>query len=107
LPGATRQVTVRFMKRLLAERRERSKQLFGNSYMLELCAALDDVRERTRLTVLAEQSGIGPSLFSAPLRRLRQLELVLPDPHPDDDHRDRWFRPAQSSLWATSRELLG
>jgi hypothetical protein len=87
--------------------RERSKRLFGNSYVLEVCAALADVPDRTTLTALIGDSGLSPSVYSGPLRRLRGLGLIVADAHPDDDHRERWFRPADTRLWETAKELRG
>lgn len=85
--------------------RVRSKRLFGHSYMLEICAALGGVSERTNLTELLGKSGLAPSLYSAPLTRLRALGLLVPDPRDGDDHRQRWFRPETSQLWAAANEL--
>lgn len=87
--------------------RARSKRLFGNSYLLEVCAALADVQDRTNLTALIGDSGLSPSVYSVPLRRLRGLGLIVDDVRPEDDHRERWFRPAGTGLWATAKELRG
>lgn len=73
--------------------------------MLEVCAALDDVGDRTNLTQLIGSSGLSPSLYSGPIRCLRGLGLVVADQRPDDDHRERWFRPLDTQLWAAAKEL--
>lgn len=87
--------------------RARSKSLFGNSYVLEVCAALAEVQDRTTLTALIGASGLSPSLYSVPLRRLRALGLIVDDVRTGDDHRERWFRPIDTRLWATAKELRG
>jgi hypothetical protein len=88
-----------------AEVRARSKQLFGNSYMLEVCAALNEVDYRTNLTELLGTSGPSPSLYVGPLHRLVSAELLILDPRPDDDRRERWYRPTNTGLWRVAREL--
>ena len=50
--------------------RQRSKRLFGNSYMLEVSAAVHHVRDRTNLTELIGSSGLSPSLYAASLHAL-------------------------------------
>jgi hypothetical protein len=87
------------------EVRVRSKRLFGHSYMLEICAALNDVTDRTTLTQLLGESSLSPSVYAGVLTRLRAVGLLVPDPRPDDDHRERWFRPEPSGLWAAAAEL--
>ena len=89
-----------------AEVRARSKQLFGNSYMLEVCAALDAVTERTNLTELLGVSGTSPSLYTGPLRRLRSVGLLIQDSRSEDDRRERWYRPAKTDLWRVALELV-
>jgi DNA-binding MarR family transcriptional regulator len=87
------------------EVRVRSKRLFGNSYMLEVCAALGSVEDRTNLTELLGESGLSRSLYVAPLRRLLAEDLVALDPRPTDDRRERWYRPADTGLWRVAQEL--
>ncbi len=89
-----------------AEVRVRSKRIFGNSYMLEVCAALDAVRGRTNLTELLGTSQMSPSVYAGPLHRLLSVELLIPDPRPGDDRRERWYRPAKVGLWRVARELV-
>ncbi len=88
-----------------AEIRVRSKRLFGNGYVLEVCAALHAVRDRTNLTELVGTSGLSPSLYSGPLHRLLDVGLLTPDQRPEDDRRERWYRPTKTSLWRAAREL--
>lgn len=85
--------------------RVRSKRLFGNSYMLEVCAALDAVQDRTNLTELVRSSGLSPCLYSGPLQKLLSAGLLTPDRRPEDDRRERWYRPAPTGLWRVAREL--
>ena len=87
------------------EIRRRSKELFRNAYMLEVCAAIDKAGGRVNLTSLVGDSGLSPSLYSGPLRRLAGLGLLVDDPQPTDDRRERWYKPAKSRLWATARQL--
>lgn len=88
-----------------SEIRRRSKELFRNSYMLEICAALADVEDRTNLMTLVDGTGLSPSLYSGPLRRLAGLGLLLDAQRADDDHRSRWYRPVESKLWDAARQL--
>jgi hypothetical protein len=85
--------------------RERSKELFRNSYMLEICAAIDRADGRVNLSSLIGGTHLSPSLYSGPLRRLARLGLLLDAPRPGDDHRSRWYEPAESQLWVAAREL--
>jgi len=73
--------------------------------MLEICAAIDRADGRVNLTTLVAGTGLSPSLYSGPLRRLADLGLLLHDPQPDDDHRERWYSPVKSQLWVAAREL--
>ena len=82
-----------------------SKRLFGNAYMLEVCAALDAVDDRTNLTELVGPSGPSPSLYAGPLQRLLGAALLTPEPRPGDDRRARWYRPTRTGLWQAAREL--
>jgi len=86
------------------EVRLRSKRLFGNAYMLEVCAGLSAV-QRTNLTALLGPAGPSPSLYAAPLRRLVDAGLLMLDPQPEDDRRERWYRPTPTDLWRVAREL--
>jgi DNA-binding transcriptional ArsR family regulator len=88
------------------EVRVRSKQLFGNSYMLEVCAALDAVKDRTNLTELLHSSNTSPSLYSAPLHRLLEAGLITREPRSGDGYRERWYRPGKTGLWRVARELV-
>lgn len=87
------------------EVRRRSKDLFRNAYMLEVCAAIDRAGGRVNLSLLISETGLAPSLYSGPIRRLAGLGLLLDDTRPGDDHRERWYRPAKSQLWIAAREL--
>lgn len=89
-----------------AKVRVRSKSLFGNSYMLEVCAAIDAVTDRTNLTELIGISGMSPSLYTGPLHRLQSVGLLIPDSRADDDRRERWYRPARTGLWRVAQELV-
>jgi hypothetical protein len=73
--------------------------------MLEICAAVGDAG-RVNLTSLLSNSGVAPAGYSGPIRRLADLGLLLRDPQPGDDHRERWYRPADSQLWVAARELV-
>ena len=85
--------------------RQRSKQLFGNRYMLEACVAIARTEGRVSLTQLAAGNGLSPSLLSVPLQRLSGVGLLVPAPHPDDDYRTRWYRRVDSNLWNTAIEF--
>lgn len=89
------------------EVRDRSKFVFGNRYMLEVCAALGGVSDRANLTSLVTGSGLSPSLYVGPLHRLSLVGLLEFDAREGDDRRERWFRPVPSSLWATAQDLSG
>lgn len=89
----------------LAEVRARSKRIFGNSYMLEVCAALDGVTDRTNLTELVAASAVSPSVYVGPLHRLLSEGLLLLDERPGDDRREHWYRPSTARLWRAAREL--
>jgi hypothetical protein len=86
------------------EVRRRSKELFRSAYMLEICAAVGDA-DRVNLTSLVARGGVAPAGYSGPIRRLADLGLLLHDRQPGDDHRERWYRPADSQLWVAAREL--
>jgi hypothetical protein len=86
--------------------RSRSKCLFGNSYMLEVCLAIGEADDRVNLTDLATRNALPPSMYSKPVTRLVELGLLVPaSERPGDDYRVRWYRPAASTLWATAAEL--
>lgn len=87
------------------EVRRRSKDLFRNAYTLEVCALIERSQDRVNLTTLLEPVELSPSLYSGPLRRLAGLGLLLDATEPGDDHRERWYRPADSHLWMAAREL--
>lgn len=89
------------------EVRDRSKYVFGNRYMLEVCAALGGVSDRTNLTGLVTGSGLSPSLYVSPLHRLSLVGLLEFEARAGDDRRERWFRPMPSALWAAAQELSG
>jgi DNA-binding MarR family transcriptional regulator len=90
-----------------ADVRDRSKRIFGNRYTLEVCAALSQVADRTNLSALIGDSGLSPSVYVGPLRRLAEVGLLEPDMRPGDNRRERWFRPRPSGLWAAAYELVG
>ena len=73
--------------------------------MLEVCAALSDVSDRTNLSTLLGSSDLSPSLYVGPLHRLEEVGLLVWDARPQDDRRERWYRPATVSLWRAAREL--
>jgi DNA-binding IclR family transcriptional regulator len=87
------------------EIRDRSKNIFGNRYMLEVCAALAEVQERTNLSSLIGDSGMSPSVYFGPLHRLAEVGLLENEPRAGDGRRDRWYRPKPSGLWAAAGEL--
>lgn len=89
------------------ELRLRSKQIFGNRYMLEICGAIggEGGRRRTNLTKLLGSSDLSPSVYTAPIRRLVLAGLLVPDEGPSDDRRERWYRPTRTGLWRTAQEL--
>jgi DNA-binding MarR family transcriptional regulator len=89
----------------VVEVRNRSKQIFGNRYMLEVCAALSGVTERTNLAGLVGDTGLSPSLYVGPLHRLEQVGLLVREARPEDDRRERWYRPVSTGLWRAAREL--
>lgn len=89
----------------MADRRKRSKQLFGNSYMLEVCLEIARGPARTNQQMLIGRKAISPSVYTAPIKRLRDLELLLDAPRGSDDRRERWYTRAPSSLWQLAREL--
>ncbi len=86
--------------------RERSKGIFGNRYMLEVCAAMSDVTDRTNLRALIGDSGLSPSVYFGPLHRLEEAGLLSATLRPGDDRRERWYRPHSSSLWMAAQELV-
>ena len=85
--------------------RTRSKILFGNSYMLEVCVGVAEVDDRVCLSSLLADSDLSPSVYAGPLKKLVQLGLLLDAPRPDDDHRDRWYAAADSQLWTAAVQL--
>lgn len=90
------------------EIRRRSRELFRNAYMLEVCAKIEVAAtegERVNLTSLLGTTGLSPSLYSGPLRRLAGLGLLLDSEQPGDDYREHWYEPAPSRLWETARDL--
>ncbi len=86
--------------------RTRSKELFRNSYMLEVCVAVARADERVNLTSLVEGTGLSASLYSGPVARLARLGLLVDDPRPGDDYRARWYSRADSWLWMAVQELV-
>lgn len=90
------------------EVRRRSRDLFRHAYMLEICAKIDEATsagERVNLTSLLGTTGLSPSLYSGPLRRLAGLGLLLDSERGGDDHREHWYEPVPSQLWDAAREL--
>src|SRR5690348_11357069 len=86
--------------------RARSKHLFGNSYMLEVCLAINEADDRVNLSDLASRYRLAPSMYSKPVSRLVELGLLVPaEQRPGDDYRVRWYRPTKSTLWTTAEEL--
>ena len=73
--------------------------------MLEVCAAIGRVTDRVNLSDLLGESELSPSVYVGPLRRLNLVGLLVPETRPDDDRRERWYRPVQSGLWLTAQEL--
>ena len=90
----------------LIEIRDRSKRIFGNRYMLEVCAAMNNVTDRTNLSGLIGDSGLSPSVYFSPLHRLEEVGLLRAALQADDDRRERWYRPNSSSLWMAAQELV-
>jgi len=74
--------------------------------MLEVCAALALVPDRTNLKELIGSSGIAKSQFVGPLHRLTSVGLLVPANRSDDDRRERWFAPVPMSLWRAAQELV-
>jgi hypothetical protein len=86
--------------------RARSKQLFGNSYMLEVCIEVGRADGRFCLSTLAHARTLEPSLYSRPIARLSSLGLLVPAASVEgDDHRSRWYDAAESLLWQTVTEF--
>lgn len=91
--------------RRVSQVRARSKALFGNAYMLEVCAAIARRDGRVNLTTLVSQADVSASVYSGPLRRLAEVGLLIEDPKPEDDRRERWYLPTKSRLWKAARDL--
>ena len=87
--------------------RDKSKRVFNNSYMLEVCLAIAQASDRICLTQLLGDSGLSPSIYSGPISRLADLGLLVDARRPSDDHRARWYSRAPSSLWTAATELTG
>lgn len=86
--------------------RERSKYVFGNRYMLEVCVRIaESDAERVSLTSLLGNTALSPSVYSAPLRRLALGELICDLGHDESDHKTRWYSRQDSSFWATAIEI--
>lgn len=85
--------------------RERSKLIFGNRYMLEVCAEISKTPERTSLATLVGDSGLSPSLYAGPVHRLQSANLLVVEQRPGDGHRERWYRPVSATLWRAAYEL--
>jgi hypothetical protein len=86
--------------------RARSKQLFGDRYMLEVCIAVGRAPGRVNLTQLAAEKSVSKSVYSGPLQKLAECGLLLPAAsEPEDDRRVRWYTRAESALWQTATEL--
>lgn len=88
---------------MTAETRDRSKHVFGNRYMLEVCVRIaESSTERVSLVSLIGDSGLSPSLYSAPLRRLAAGGLL------EDlgrDQRTHWYGRRTSGFWAVALDL--
>lgn len=86
--------------------RIRSKSLFGNLYMLEVCSAIAEAfPERVSLMALVGEQALSPSVYSSPLRRLVQGGFLQDLGHDEEDHRTRWYEPQPSPLWEAAKEL--
>jgi hypothetical protein len=57
------------------------------------------------LPTLVGDTGPSPSLYAGPLQMLVGLRLLLDDPRPGDDHRERWCSPVESQLRVAARDL--
>ena len=80
--------------------------MFGNSYMLEVCRTIGGPDRCLTLTdVLTANDVTSLSVYVSPFTRLRALGLLVPDAGSDEDHRKKWFRSVDSSLWSLAREL--
>ena len=86
--------------------RRTSKTLFRNSYMLEVCAEVARALGRVNLTTLVDAGRVtSASLYSGNVNRLVHVGLLVPDPHDDDDRREKWYRRTDSRLWSLATEL--
>lgn len=86
--------------------RNRSKSLFGNLYMLEVCSAIaESFPGRVSLMALVGEESVSPSVYSSPLRRLVQGGFLRDVGHDEEDHRTRWYEPQPSPLWEAAKEL--
>lgn len=61
---------------------------------------------RVNLATLVGDTGLSPSLDAGPLHRLVGLGLLLDDPRPGDDHRERRYLRVESQLWVAARDLM-
>lgn len=84
--------------------RERSKKIFGNGYMLEVCARIARANGRVCLTSLIPEDLV-PSQYHSPIKRLVDAGLLIPSAEVGDDRRSRWYRPVDSKLWRAAEEL--
>jgi hypothetical protein len=75
--------------------------------MLEVCAAMSQVTDRTTLSALIGDSGLSPSVYFGPVHRLIEVGLLEVDARSHDDRREHWFRPRPSGLWSAAHELAG
>lgn len=55
--------------------------------------------------MLIGRKAIPPSVYTGPIKKLRELDLLRDTPSEADDHRERWYSRAPSSLWQLAREL--
>ena len=85
--------------------RDRSKLVFGNRYMLEVCEAVGRSASRVSLSTLLNGQDLSPSVYSGPVNRLVRAGLLHAAPLPTDDRRERWYNRADSSLWVAAIEL--
>ena len=93
--------------RMNSEFRARSKDLFGNRYMLEICAQIaENPAKRVSLMSIRGDRDLSPSLYISPLSRLVRVGLLRDVGHEPHDHRTRWYEPAPAQLWAAADEIM-
>lgn len=86
--------------------RSRSKSLFGNLYLLEVCSDIADIfPERICLMGLVGEKELSPSVYSSPLRRLVHGGFLRDAGRDPDDHRTHWYVPEPSPLWDAAKAI--